>query len=261
MSLSDLSIRRPIICVVASILIVLVGLLRFGLLPVREYPNVDSPTITVTTTYPGASAEVVETKITEPLEKEISSVEGIRLIRSTSAEQSSTISVEFSLDRNIDEAANDIRDRASRVRLPNDANEVRVTKTDPESSPVFTVSFNSDKHTRLQITELLERLVVQRVQSVPGVASIKIDGPRYAMRLWLDSDRLAAYGLTVSDVEGALRRQNVEIPSGRIESVSREFPVRFLGNLGETADFENLVLATRGNSQIKFKDIGRVELG
>jgi multidrug efflux pump len=261
MNLSDLSIRRPIICIVASILIVLVGALRFGLLPVREYPNVDSPTVSVTTSYPGASAEVVETKITEPLEKEISSVEGIRLIRSASAEQSSTITVEFSLDRNIDEAANDIRDRVSRVRLPNDAREVRVTKVDPESAPVFSLSFNSEKHTRLQISELLERLVVQRVQAVPGVASIKIDGPRYAMRLWIDSDRLAAYGLTVADVEKALRAQNVEVPSGRIESKSREFPVRFLGNLDESVDFENLVLATRGNSQVKFRDIGRVELG
>ena len=261
MSLSDLSIRRPIICLVASILIMLVGLLRFGLLPVREYPNVDSPTITVSTSYPGASAEVVETRITEPLEKEISSVEGIQRIRSSSSEQSSSISVEFSLSRDIDEAANDIRDRASRVQLPADANEVRVTKTDPESSPVFTISFNSDKHTRLQISELLERLVEQRVQSVPGVASTKIDGPRYAMRLWLDSDRLAAYGITVSDVEKALIDQNVEVPSGRIVSVAREFPVRFLGNLAEASDFENLVLATRGNLQVKFKDVGRVELG
>ncbi len=261
MSLSDLSIRRPIICVVASILIVLVGVLRFGLLPVREYPNVDLPIVTITTTYPGASAEVVETKLTEPLEKEVSSVEGIRLIRSTSSEQSSTISVEFSLDRNIDEAANDIRDRASRVKLPNDVTDMRVTKTDPENSPVFTLAFNSEKHSRLQITEMLERLVVQRVQSVPGVASIQVDGPRYAMRLWLDSEKLTAYGLTVTDVEKALGEQNVEVPSGRIESVSREFPVRFLGNLAEAAEFENLVLATRGNSQVKFKDIGRVELG
>jgi multidrug efflux pump len=261
MSLSDLSIRRPIICLVASILILLVGVLRFGLLPVREYPNVDVPTISVSTTYPGASAEVVETKITEPLEKEISSVEGIQRIRSSSSEQSSSITVEFSLSRDIDEAANDIRDRASRVRLPNDVNEVRVTKTDPESSPVFTISFNSEKHSRLEISEMLERLVEQRIQSVPGVASTKIDGPRYAMRLWLDSDRLAAYGLTVGDVERALNTQNVEVPSGRIESVSREFPVRLLGNLAETADFENLVLATRGNSQVKLKDVGRVELG
>jgi multidrug efflux pump len=138
---------------------------------------------------------------------------------------------------------------------------MRVTKTDPENSPVFTLAFNSDKHSRLQITEMLERLVVQRVQSVPGVASIQIDGPRYAMRLWLDSEKLTAYGLTVTDVEKALGEQNVEVPSGRIESVSREFPVRFLGNLAEAAEFENLVLATRGNSQVKFKDVGRVELG
>src|ERR1035437_4016547 len=204
MSLSDLSIRRPIICLVASILIMLIGVLRFGLLTVREYPNVDSPTVTVSTTYPGASAQVVETKITEPLEKEVSAVEGIRLIRSTSSEQTSTISVEFSLDRNIDEAANDIRDRASRVPLPNDVRDLRVTKTDPESSPVFTLSFNSEKHSRLQITELLERLVVRRVQSVPGVASVQVDGPRFAMRLWLDSDRLAAHGLPRGAGGGAL---------------------------------------------------------
>src|SRR3954462_2677372 len=192
MILSDLSIRRPVICLVASIVIVLVGALSFKKLPVREYPITDTPIVSVDTSYPGASAEVVETKITEPLEKEISSIEGIRLIRSSSSEQSSSISVEFSLDRNIDEAANDIRDRAGRVKLPAEVTDVRVAKADPESSPVLSISFNSDKHTRLQIVELLERLVVQRVQSVPGVASIKIDGPRYAMRLWLDSDRLAA---------------------------------------------------------------------
>ena len=261
MSLSDISIRRPIICLVASILIVIVGVLRFGLLPVREYPNVESPTISIGCSYPGASAEVVETKITEPLEKEIASVEGIKIIRSSSSEQSSSISVEFDLDRNIDEAANDIRDRASRVRLPNDAREVRVNKTDPESSPVFTISFNSEKHSRLQIAELLERLVQQRIQSIPGVASTKIDGPRFAMRLWIDNDRLAAYGLTVADVERSLRAQNVDVPSGRIESVAREFPVRFMGKLDEAVEFENLVLATRGNSQVMFKDIGRVELG
>ncbi len=261
MSLSDLSIRRPVICVVASILIMLVGLLSFGRLPVREYPNVDSPTISVQTTYPGASAEVVETKITEPLEKEISSVEGIKIVRSNSSEQSSSITVEFDLDRNIDEAANDIRDRVSRVRLPSEVSEVRVSKTDPESSPVLSISFNSETRTRLEITELLERFVQQRIQAVPGVASTKIDGPRYAMRLWLDSDRLAAFRLTVGDVENALRRQNIDVPSGRIESVSREFPVRFLGNLKETSDFENLILATRGTSQIKLSDVGRVELG
>ncbi|HEY1108547.1 MAG TPA: efflux RND transporter permease subunit, partial [Opitutaceae bacterium] len=261
MNLSELSIRRPVICIVASLIIVIVGLLTFGKMPVREYPEIDSPTVSVETTYPGASAEVVETKITEPLEKEIAAIEGIRLIRSSSSEQSSRISVEFDLTRNIDEAANDVRDRVGRVRLPDAVNPPRVAKSDPDTSPVLTISFNSDRYSRLEIVEMLERVVVQRVQSVPGVGSTRIDGPRYAMRLWLDSDRLAAHGLTVSDVESALRRQNVEVPSGRIESTSREFPVRLLGSLTEITDFENLVLATQGNSQVKLRDIGRVELG
>ena len=261
MNISELSIRRPIICIVASLIIVIVGLLMYRRLPIREYPEVDSPTVAVETTYPGASAEVVETKITEPLEKEVAAIEGIRLIRSSSSEQSSRITVEFNLDRNIDEAANDVRDRVARVKLPDAVNPPRVSKSDPDTSPVLTISFNSDRYSRLEIVEMLERVVVQRVQSVPGVGSTKIDGPRYAMRLWLDSDRLAAYGLTVGDVEQALRRQNVEVPSGRIESTAREFPVRLLGSLTEISDFENLVLATRGNSQVKLRDLGRVELG
>ena len=261
MSISALSIRRPVICVVASLIIVLVGLLRFRQLPVREYPNIDSPTISVETTYPGASAEVVETKISEPLEEQVAAIEGIRVIRSSSSEQSSVLTVEFNLDRNIDEAANDVRDRVSRVKLPEGIDPPRVTKADPDTSPVVTISFNSDTYSRLEIVALLERMVVQRVQSVPGVASIKIDGPRYAMRLWLDSDRLAAYGLTVGDVETALQKQNVEVPSGRIESVSREFPVRLLGSMAEVSEFENLVLAKHGNYQVKLRDLGRVELG
>ncbi len=261
MNLSDLSIRRPVICIVASVLLVLVGALRFRDLPVREYPNIDSPTVSVETTYPGASAEVVETKITEPLEKEVAAIEGIRLIRSSSSEQSSRITVEFNLDRDIDQAANDVRDRVGRVRLPDAVNPPRVSKQDPDTSPVLTISFNSERYTRLEIVELLERIVVQRVQSVPGVGSTRIDGPRFAMRLWLDSDRLAAHGLTVGEVEAALRRQNVEVPGGRIESVAREFPVRLLGSLAEIADFENLVLATRGHSQVKLREVGRVELG
>jgi multidrug efflux pump len=261
MILSDLSIRRPVICLVASILIVLVGVLSFNRLPIREYPVVDIPTVSVQTTYPGASAEVVESKVTEPLEKQVAAIEGIKLIRSTSAEGRSTITVEFDLNRDIDEAANDVRDRVSRVLLPQEIDPPRVTKADPDTSPVLTISFNSDRYSRLEIVELLERFVVQRVQTVPGVGDVRIDGPRFAMRLWIDSNRLAAYGLTVADVENALRRQNIEAPSGRIESSSREFPIRLLGNINETSEFENLVLASRGNYQVKFRDVGRVELG
>jgi multidrug efflux pump len=263
MVLSDLSIKRPVICLVASILIVLLGLLSFSRLPVREYPNIDSPTVSVETSYPGASAEVVETKVTEPLEKEIASIDGIRVIKSTSAEESSRINIEFTLARNIDEAANDVRDRVSRARgrLPDEVENVQVSKTEADSSPIITLSFNSDRHTRLEMTEIVERIALTRLQTIPGVGAVNIRGPRYAMRLWVDSDRLAAYSLTVSDIEQALRQQNVDIPGGRIESATREFPVRLQGNMAEAIDYENLVLATRGDYQVKFSDVGRVELG
>ena len=263
MLLSDTSIRRPVVCLVASIVIVLVGLIAFGKLPVREYPNTDSPVISVETSYPGASAEVVESKITEPLEKELSSIDGIRVLRSSSAEQRSNISLEFTLGRDISDAANDVRDRVSRARnrLPQEANETQVSKTDADANPILTVSFTSDRYTRLELYDLADKLAVQRFQTVPGVGTITIRGPRYAMRLWVDSDRLAAYGLTVADIERALRQQNVDIPGGRIESSSREFTVRVAGNMAEVSDFENLILAARGDYQVKFSDVGRVELG
>jgi multidrug efflux pump len=263
MILSDVSIRRPVVALVASILVVLVGLLSFGRLPVREYPLIDSPVVTVETSYRGASAEVVEVKITEPLEREIASIDGIRVIRSDSQEESSRITVEFNLGRNVDEAANDVRDRVSRARgrLPDEIEEPRVTKADADSSPVITLTFNSDRYSRLELREMVERVAIQRLQTIPGVGSVGIRGPRYAMRLWVDSDRLAAHQLTVTDIEAALRQQNVEIPGGRIESSAREFPVRIEGRMTQVAEFENLVLATRGGHQVKFSDVGRVELG
>ncbi len=263
MILSDVSIRRPVVALVASILVVLVGALSFGRLPVREYPLIDSPIVTVETSYRGASAEVVESKITEPLEREVASIDGIRVIRSESQEESSRITVEFNVGRNVDEAANDVRDRVSRARsrLPDEIEEPQVTKADADSSPVLSLSFNSDRHSRLELRELVERVAIQRLQTIPGVGSVGVRGPRYAMRLWVDSDRLAAHQLTVGDIEAALRQQNVEIPGGRIESSAREFPVRIEGRMTQVAEFENLVLATRGGHQVKFSDVGRVELG
>ncbi|AOS45582.1 Efflux pump membrane transporter BepE [Lacunisphaera limnophila] len=263
MILSDVSIRRPVVALVASILVVLIGLLSFAKLPVREYPLIDSPVVSVETSYRGASAEVVEAKITEPLEKEIASIDGIRVIRSSSQEESSRITVEFGLSRSVDEAANDVRDRVSRARgrLPDEINEPVITKADADSSPVITLAFNSERYSRLELVELVERIAIQRLQTIPGVGTVGVRGPRYAMRLWVDSDRLAAHQLTVGDVENALRQQNVEIPGGRIESSSREFPVRIEGRMTQVAEFENLVLATRGNYQVKFSDVGRVELG
>jgi|CXWL01.1.fsa_nt_gi multidrug efflux pump len=263
MLLSDVSIKRPVVALVASILVVLVGLLSFQRLPVREYPLIDSPMVTVETNYRGASAEVVEAKITEPLEKEIASIDGIRVIRSSSQEEQSRITIEFGLSRNIDEAANDVRDRVSRgrSRLPDEINEPVITKADADSSPVITLAVNSARYNRLELVELVERVAVQRLQAIPGVGVVNVRGPRYAMRLWVDSDKLAAHQLTVSDVENALRQQNVEIPGGRIESSSREFPVRIEGRMTQVSEFENLVVATRGSYQVKFTDLGRVELG
>ncbi len=263
MILSDISIRRPVICLVASILIVLVGVLAFGRLPVREYPSIDSPTVSIETSYQGASAEVVETEVTEPIEKEVASIEGIRVIRSSSAEENSRITIEFNLDRNVDEAANDVRDRVSRVRgqLPREIDNVRVSKSDADARPIMSLSFNSERYSRLELSEMVERIALQRVQTVPGVAQADLRAPRYAMRLWVDSSRLAAHNLTIADVENALRQQNIEIPGGRIESLAREFPVKVLGNMSEVAEYENLILATQGVSQVKFSDVGRVELG
>ncbi len=263
MILSDVSIRRPVLAMVASIGIVLIGLLSFGRLPVREYPLIDSPIITVETNYRGASAEVVEAKITEPLEKDIASIDGIRVIRSSSQEEQSRITVEFGLSRSVDQAANDVRDRVSRARgrLPEEVNEPVITKADADASPVITLAFTSERYSRLEIVEFVERIAIQRIQTIPGVGTVNVRGPRYAMRLWVDSDKLAAHQLTVLDVENALRQQNVEIPGGRIESTAREFPVRIEGRMTQVADFENLILTTRGSHQVKFTDIGRVELG
>lgn len=263
MVLSDISIRRPVVCLVASILIVLVGGLAFDKLPVREYPNTDSPVVSVETSYPGASAEVVESKVTELLEKEISSIDGIRLIRSSSREGRSEINVEFNLNRDVNEAANDVRDRVGRVRnrLPEEVIEPQISKTEADASPVLTFSLNSDQFSRQELYDMAERFVVQRIQTVPGVGTVLIRGPRYAMRLWVDADKLAAHQLTIADVERAVRQQNVETPAGRIESLTREFSVRTLGNLTSVADFENIVVATRSGHQVKFSDVGRVELG
>ncbi len=263
MILSDLSIRRPVICVVLSLVIVTVGLLSFNSLPVREYPDIDAPVVSVSTGYPGAAAEVVETQITDPLEEQLSAIDGVRLMRSDSSEERSNITLEFNLDRDVDSAANDVRDRVGRVleRLPDEVRAPEVSKADADDEPVLVLSFNSPVISRLELAELADRIAVQRLQTIPGVSQVELRGPRYAMRLWVDADRLAAQGLAVADVERALREQNVDVPSGRIESLTREFPVRLDGRLDEVSEFENLVLATRDGYQVRFRDVGRVELG
>lgn len=263
MILSDISIKRPVICLVASIIIVLIGVISFNRLPVREYPSTDSPIVSVRASYTGASAEVVESKVTEPLEKELSTIEGIDVIRSSSSEGRTRITIEFNLSRDIEEATNDVRDRVSRAagQLPPEVENVQVEKSDADSETIMSVSFNSDRFNRLELTEIVDRIVVQRLQTVSGVGAVSLYGQTYAMRLWIDSDRMASYGLTITDIQNALRQQNVELPSGRIESLSREFPIRLQGRLESPAEYENVILATRGDYQVKLSDIGRVELG
>ena len=263
MLLSDLSIKRPVICLVASIVIMLVGALSFGRLAVREYPDTDAPVISISVSYRGASAEVIESKLIEIIEKEVAAIDGLRVIRSFSFEQRGYIQLEFNVGRNIDEAANDVRDKVARVRrqLPPEVDDPTISKADSEADPVVSLSFSSERHNRLELTELVDKLAVQRIQTISGVAAVELRGQRYAMRLWVDATRLAAYNLTVADLERALRQQNVDLPGGRIESLSREFPVRMKGRMDRPSEFENLILSSRNGSQVKFSDIGRVELG
>jgi multidrug efflux pump len=264
MILSDTSIKRPVLTIVGALIVILLGALSFRKLPVREYPDTDVPTVSVTTVYRGASAEVVESRISEPLEEQLSAIDGIRVLKSSSAEEVSRITIEFNLDRNPDEAANDVRDRVSRARdkLPDEVNEPIIAKEEADANPVLWLTFTSERFSRTELTDVVDRIAKQRVQTVPGVGTIFIGGERrYAMRLWLDPDKLASYQLTASDVELALANQNVDVPGGRIESFAREFTVRTQGELADAAAFEELIIATRGNSQIKLKDVGRAELG
>ncbi len=264
MILSDTAIKRPVLATVGALIVILLGILSFRNMPVREYPDTDVPTVSVNTTYRGASAEVVESRITEPLEEQLSAIDGIRVLKSASQEEVSRITIEFNLDRDPDEAANDVRDRVSRARgaLPDEVDEPIIAKEEADASPVLWLTFSSDRFSRTELTDLVDRIAKQRIQTVPGVGTIFIGGARrYAMRLWLDPDKLASYQLTAVDVENALRDQNVDVPGGRIESYSREFTVRTQGDLGDAEAFENLVVAARGNSQIKLRDVGRAELG
>jgi len=264
MIISDTAIKRPVLTTVGALIVILVGLLSFERLPVREYPDTDLPTVSVTTVYRGASAEVVESRVTEPLEEQLSAIDGIRVMKSSSREEVSRITIEFLLERNPDEAANDVRDRVSRARdrLPLEVDEPIIAKEDADAQPVMWMTFTSERFSRTELTDLVDRIAKQRIQTVPGVGTIFIGGERrYAMRLWLEPDKLASYQLTAGDVENALREQNVDVPGGRIESFAREFTVRTQGELADAAAFEELVIATRGNSQIKLRDVGRAELG
>jgi len=246
-----------------SILITVFGIIGYLYLGVREFPAVDPPTITVTTTYRGAAADIIENQITEILEESINGIAGVRDISSVSREQQSTITVEFNLGTDLDAAANDVRDRVSRVTrsLPVDADPPTVAKADANAFPIIMVTVQSDKRDILDVTAIGTRLK-DRLQTIPGVAEVRIWGEKkYAMRLWMDPKRLSAYGLTVVDVKNALNAENVDLPSGRIEGQNTELAVRTMGQLATVDDFNNLIIKTDGSAVVRFKDIGRAELG
>lgn len=264
MILSDLSIRRPVLATVMSLMIVLIGLISFDRLPVREYPNIDAPVVSVRTVYPGASAAVMESQITDPLEDSLSGIEGIRTIKSVSREEVSQITVEFVQSRDPEAAANDVRDRVARVRgtLPDASQDPVVAKIEADAQAIIWIAFSSDRMSPLEITDYADRVVADQLKTLPGVASVIIGGQRrYAMRIWLDPLRMAALGMTVQDVETALRSQNTELPSGRIESRMREFTVLAETDLRTPEEFERVILRDTGGVLVRLGDIGRAEVG
>ncbi|HSD59705.1 MAG TPA: efflux RND transporter permease subunit [Burkholderiales bacterium] len=264
MQLPEISIRRPVLATVMSLMILLLGIISFLRLTVREYPNIDAPVVSVRTVYKGASAEVVESQVTQPLEDVLSGIEGIKVLKSVSREEVSQITVEFVTERNVDEAANDVRDRVARTRarLPEAADEPVVAKIEADAQAIIWLRLYSDQHSALEITDYADRVVADRLKTLPGVASVIIGGERrYAMRIWLDRERLAALGVTVQDVEDALRRQNLEVPAGRIESRQREFTVLSETDMRSPEDFNQLIVVERSGYPVRLKDVGHAALG
>lgn len=262
--ISSLSIRRPVLASVMSIVIILFGVISFFYLGVREYPSVDPPIVTVSTSYIGANADVIESQITEPLEESVNGIAGIRTLTSVSRDGQSTITVEFNLEIDLETAANDVRDRVSRAqrRLPPDADPPTVTKADADSSPIVFINVNSDRRNLLELTAFAENVFKEQLQTIPGVSEIRIWGSQqYSMRLWMDPLKLAAYQLTPLDIQQALLRENVELPSGRIEGMVTELSVRTMGRLTTPEEFNELIIFEEEGRRIRFGDIGFAELG
>ncbi|MBK4718014.1 efflux RND transporter permease subunit [Azospirillum sp. YIM DDC1] len=264
MVLSDISIRRPVLATVMSLALMLIGIVSYQRLSVREYPKIDEPVVTVETTYKGASAEIIESQVTQILEDSLSGIEGIDVMSSISRAEKSQITLRFRLDRNVDTAASDVRDRVGRVRaqLPNEIDEPVIAKVEADAQPIIYLAFSSDRHSPLDVTDFADRYVKDRLQNLPGVAQVRIFGERrFAMRLWLDPQRMAAYRVTPQDVENALRKQNVEIPAGRVESKAREFTVVSETDLRTPEEFDRIILRDDGGYLVRLKDVGRAELG
>ncbi|MEX2590244.1 MAG: efflux RND transporter permease subunit, partial [Chitinophagales bacterium] len=264
MSLSSLSISRPVMATVFSIVIVLFGIIGLTYLGVREYPSVDPPEITVTTNYVGANADIIESQITEPLEEAINGISGVRTLTSTSRDGRSTIKVEFDLEVDLETAANDVRDKVSGAvrNIPEDADPPIVSKADADSSPIIFLNIKSEKRSLLELTDIADRTFKERLQTINGVSEIRIWGSKkYAMRLWLDPQKMAANDVTARDVQIALEEQNLELPSGSVEGDNIELTVRTLGRLTTTEEFNNMIIRESDNRTVYFKDIGKAELG
>jgi multidrug efflux pump len=264
MKISDMSIRRPVLASMLSLALVLFGVIGYTQLAVREFPDVDAPIVSVTTVLPGANPQVVESAVTDILEEELSTVEGLRTLTSSSGEGVSNITLEFNLERGVETAAQDTRDKVARIRerLPEDVEEPVVAKQDADAQPFFWLALSGGNYDLLQLSDIGDRLVKSRLQTLPGVGQARIFGERrFSMRVWLSASELSARGLTVQDVQAAIRSRNVEVPAGRIESARREFTVRSLGELKSPEEFGNLVVSNTGGVLVKLKDLGKVELG
>ncbi len=264
MSLPEICIRRPVFATVLSLMLLLVGIVSYDRLTVREYPNIDEPVVSVTTSYPGASAQIVESQITQILEGSIAGIEGIDVLESTSRSETSRITVRFTLQVDPDVAANDVRDRVGRVRnrLPDEVDEPLIRKVEADAQPIIQIVFRNENMNALQITDYVDRYVLDRLKNLRGVADVVIFGERrYAMRIWIDRERLAAYNLTIQDVEDAIRSQNVELPAGRLESVDREFTVLSRTGLTNPTEFGRIRLKQAGGYQVRLREVARIEQG
>ena len=264
MTLPELCIRRPVFATVLSLILVLIGLMAFSRLTIREYPNIDEPQVSVSTGYNGASAEIIETQVTQVLEGSLAGIEGIDTIESTSRAESSRITIRFRPGISIDSATSDVRDRVSRVRrqLPDEIDEPNISKVEADAQAIIYLVMRSSGMTALELTDYVDRFVVDRFKNLDGVADVSVNGERrYVMRVWLDPGKLAGYGVTVQDVEAAIRSQNAEIPAGRVESTDREFTVLSRTSLGTAEEFARVILKPAGGLQVSLGDVARVELG
>jgi multidrug efflux pump len=262
--ISQVCIDRPVLATVMSLVILLFGLLSVTRLANRYLPNVDPPVVSVTTVFPGAAPEVVETSVTDPLEDQVNGIEGVKHVTSISREQVSMISIEFELGRDLEAAANDVRDRVSRARsqLPEEVEDPVVAKRDSDARPVFWMALFGEGYDQIRLTSIAETQIVDRLTKLPGVASVIIAGERrYAMRVWIDNRRLAAQSLTIADLADALQRENVDIPSGRLESSNTEFTVRSLGEVREPEEFADLIIKNVNGKPVRVRDVARVEVG